>query len=338
MRALELVALNTHALEPARAGGYLDRLNRGLRAARMSKSFPDRGTLARLLELMKLGLQHAQYAELLVDARSGLPNMASFTRVATDAEVAREHGLGFGEDKRAYREGILAAEVPRFEVANAALRRFDAKKGVSEVRIDLTKLDASGAWIRVTVELSQAGRGGRVGIELDVDDKTAAARDDLHATIYRHAAFDAETLFVRLQELPGVEVERVERGVVGPACVQFGDGLRLPAQLEGRLAVGWSSFPLRPEASAPDELEMMLSFQSDIAARDLREERSNDPLVPLLRDRVQDGERARYEATRERLGFKVFKDRKFVATRALMPLAKVFSEAAGTKNLVYPLR
>src|SRR5690606_5387197 len=181
MRALELVALNTHALEPVRARAYLRGLSRALRAARMSTAFPDRTTLARLLELKGLGLEHGQYRELLVDARSGLPNMASFTRVATDAGVATEHGPGSGAEKRAYRSELLAAEVPSFEVARAALRRVDVARAVSSVRIDLTKLDASGVWIRVTVELAQSGRGGRLGIELDVDDKTAAARDDLHA-------------------------------------------------------------------------------------------------------------------------------------------------------------
>ncbi len=331
---LELVSLNTHSVEAEGALAYLEKLGRALRAARMSKNFPDRGPLTRHLDLLGEGLRHEVYDRLFVDARTGLPNMASFTRVATDLEVAHEHGLGSGSaGKRAYREQLLASPLAAVEVSDAALRRFDPVAGASAVRLDLTKLDATGTIIRVRVELTQKGKGGRRGVELDVEDKTASAREDLHATIYRHAAFDAETLFLRLGELSGVEVERVERGVIGPVCVQLADGRRFPSQLGGALGGVFDDFPL-----AAGQCELMLSVQSDFAARDLAEERSNDPLQRLLRERVEPSERARYEAGRAAHPFKVFKDRKFVATRALLPLAKAVCEAGGTRNLIYPVR
>ena len=81
-----------------------------------------------------------------------------------------------------------------------------------------------------------------------------------------------------------------------------------------------------------------MCFQSDIAARDVREEKSNDPLEDLLSTSIQDSERARYLHTRERFPFKVFKDRKFVVTRGTETLARAICQAAGTKNLVYRLR
>lgn len=331
---LKLVSLHTHSLHGPPAIAYLDKLARGLRGARMSKNFADRGPLTRHLSMLAEGLRRGVYQNVFLDARTGLPNMASFTRVATDVEVAREYGLGVGGDeKRAYREALLAAPIEPIERADAALRRFDAARGASAVRLDLTKLDATGNIIRVKVELTQQGKGGRKGVELDVEDKTASARDDLHATIYRHAAFDAETLFLRLNELPGVEVERVERGVIGPAVVQLDDGRRFPAELDGPLAHAFANFEV-----AKGACELMLTLQSDFAARDLSEERSNDPLTPLLRDRIEPSERDRYERNRQAQVFKVFKDRKFVATRALLPLAKVICKAAGTKNIIYPLR
>ena len=274
----DVVGLNTQHLPAAEAPAYLDRLARGLRAGRLSKAFPDRHTLAPHLHLLRRGVELGQYAGVYLDSRTGLPNMAAFTRVATDIEVAHEHGEGVGEeDKRSYRRELLSAELETIERHEVALRRHDAERGASAVRLDLTKLDASGLIIRVRVELTQIGSGGRKGVKLELGDKTASAQDELHATIYRHAAFDAETLFVRLEELRNVEVERVERGVIGPTLVQLPDGRRFPSALPGALG------QVAPAYEAPTgKLEMLLSFQSDFAARDLSEERSNDPLERLV--------------------------------------------------------
>jgi hypothetical protein len=330
----QVVSLNTQHLPAAEAPAYLDKLSRALRAGRLSKAFPDRHALSPQLELMRRGVELGQYTGIFVDSRTGLPNMAAFTRVATDAEVAREFGEGVGEeDKRRYRRELLERDLQSIESHEVALRRHDAANGASSVRLDMTKLDASGLIIRVRVELTQTGSGGRKGVELDVEDKTASARDELHATIYRHAAYDAETLFVRLEELRNVEVERVERGVIGPALVQLPDGGRFPQELQGPLgkaAPNWKS----PQG----KLEMLLSFQSDFAARDLSEERSNDPLERLLIHRLEESEKPRYAELRRKTVFKVYKDRKFACTRGMMGLAKALCEAGETKNIIYPIR
>lgn len=330
----QLVSLNTQHLLAAEVPAYLDKLARGLRAGRMSKVFPDRHALTPQIDLLGKGVELGQYPGIYFDSRTGLPNMAAFTRVATDAEVAREHGEGVGdENKRIYRRELLRRDVQSLERHDVALRRHDAATGASSVRLDLTKLDASGLIIRVRVELTQQGAGGRSGVELDVGDKTAVAREDLHATIYRHAGFDAETLFVRLEELRNVEVERVERGVIGPALIQLPDGRRFPEHLGGPLG------KVAPQWKVPSgKLEMLLSFQSDFAARDLSDERSNDPLERLLIHRLEEGEKARYHNLRAQTVFKVYKDRKFACTRGMMGLAKAICEAGGSKNILYPIR
>ncbi|NJL73514.1 MAG: hypothetical protein HC888_19310, partial [Candidatus Competibacteraceae bacterium] len=92
------------------------------------------------------------------------------------------------------------------------------------------------------------------------------------------------------------------------------------------------------ETAHSDLPELIMCFQTDIAARDVREEKSNDPLEDLLSAGIQDSEKARYRHTRERFPFKVFKDRKFVTTRGTEALVKAVCQAAGTKNLIYRIR
>src|SRR5690606_15685713 len=143
-----------------------------------------------------------------------------------------------------------------------------------------------------------------------------------------------------MHDIEGVSVDRVQRGVIGPVLFRLPteQGPVVPAEPEQanpRLAHAWRRWL---EGCQSQQSELIMCFQSDIAARDVREEKSNDPLEDLLSTSIQAGERARYDHTRQRFPFKVFKDRKFVATAGAEPLVKAICQAAGTKNLIYRLR
>src|SRR5690606_33692381 len=206
----------------------------------------------------------------------------------------------------------------------------------------LTKLDASGLYIRITIELTQvASAWRRKVIDLDDDGESAAANQAFHATVYRNASYDAEHLFIHMHYIEGVSVDRVQRGVIGPVLFrlprQDGDPIvpAEPEQSNPRLAHAWRRWL---ETASSDQPEIVMCFQSDIAARDVREEKSNDPIEDLLSTSIQASERARYDHVRERFPFKVFKDRKFVTTPQAEGLVRAICTAAGTKNLIYRLR
>jgi len=312
---------------------------------------------------MKLAMDSALYEQLYVDARAGLPNMASFTRVVTDHAVSdgslsrmsatshyeamREEAEVYARllDKRRYFEAIQGQPYAPLDEHRVQLRRHDPTTGTAEFRLDLTKLDATGLYVRITIELTQvASAWRRRVIDLDNDGESAAANQAFHATVYRNAGYDAEHLFIHMHDLEGVSVDRVQRGVIGPVL------FRLPHQQDGqiehivpaepeqsntRLAHAWRRWL---ETLTSNDTEIVMCFQTDIAARDVREEQSNDPLEDLLSTGIQDSERARYNHVRERFPFKVFKDRKFVATPNAEHLVRAICTAAGTKNLIYRLR
>lgn len=358
----ELVTLHTQSLHGPIVPTYLDLLHRAMRTARLNNTFPDRRRLQGSVDTMKRSMEAEQYTQVYVDSRAGLPNMASFTRVVTDHELA-EGSLSRMSDlahyeakqdeaevyarmlvKRRYLEAIKDQPYAPLDEHRVQLRRHDPSTGTAEFRIDLTKLDATGVYIRITIELTQvSSTWRRKVIDLDADGESAEANQAFHATVYRNASFDAEHLFIHMHDIEGVSVDRVQRGVVGPAvfALTTPDGLRVvpaePQKGNSRLAHAWRRW-LDSPAGNTGKPELLVTFQTDIAARDVREERSNDPLEDLLSANIQDSERARYDHTRERFPFKVFKDRKFVATRGLEPLAKALGQAAGTKNLVYRLR
>ena len=354
----ELVALHTQVLTEPHLSPYLDMLVRATRAARLNASFPDRRALQATLEAMRPQVHGGLYDHLYVDSRTGLPNLSSVTRIVTDLEVAGDslsrmtagHELEARRDeaevferlaiKRKYYEHLVKAPIAPVDRFRVQLRRHEPESGSAMFRIDLTKLDATGLYLRVTIELTQiSSTWRRRVIDLDEHGESPEASEAFHGTVYRYAAFDAEALFIYMHDIEGVSVDRVQRGVVGPVlyAIPGGGVVARPMEVENPvLRDAWDTW-LRGHArlSAP---EMLASFQTDVAARDVKEERSNDPLVTLFGERVGEGERSRYEESRRKYPFKVYKDRKFVTTRGTEGLAKAICSAGGTKNLVYKLR
>ncbi len=359
----ELVTLHTQELIGAQAGHYIDRVHRALRAARLNSSFPDRRRLQASLELLGYALEMGIYEELYLDSRTGLPNLATLTRVLTDQEVAGGSLARMGErdelaarldeaevfgrlvDKHDYYQQVKGRELAPVDAQRVLLRRHDPAKGEAAFRIELTKLDGSGLYLRLTIELTQVAKlWRRRVIDLEEDGETAAASQAFRSTVYRCAHLDAETIFLHLHKIEGVSVERVQRGIVGPFLYYIpGAEHGLPAftaEPDGALGDAWRDWLQQdpPERAGPEPVELLTSFATDAAALDVREERSNDPLSPLLADRLTAGERPRYDAMRSRYPFRVFKDRKFVATPGLKPVARELCERAGTRNLIYDLR
>jgi hypothetical protein len=303
----------------------------------MSRMFPDRKLLQDVIAALSVGVESGVYDSVYVDARSGLPNMASFTRASADSELSEElharNDMPADPNKRTYHEHLLRRRLGRIEHHDVALRRVDPKTGAAAVRIDLTKLGAAGTIVRVRVELTQVPTG-RASIVVDGERLAVEASELLHSAVYRLAGFEAEALFARLTDLAGITVERVERGEIGPFVWCLPGGAPQPIELMkpfGALVERWSLPP-------SEDLELLVGFHTDMAARDVKEERSNDPLSPLMRQTIEPSERARYVRMRETLPFRVYKDRKWVATGGYTGLAKAIADGAGLKNIVYKLR
>ncbi len=335
----ELVALHTQALSEPQASLYLDVLVRVLRAARLSSSYPDRRRLANTLRALGTERHGGIYESIYVDSRSGLPNLASFTRVVSDHAVAAEGRTSPDPVKRRYQEGLRRMEPAPVDEHRVALRRHDAARSRAEVRFELIKLAGSGLYTKVTVDLIQTGgMWSHELVRVDADREIVDATAGLRTTVYKLAAYDAETLFARLQELDGVEVQRVERGTIGPilfAVPHHGRVVcpRQPAPTP--LATSWAG---NLRADPPTESEIVATFATDLAGQDLKQDRSNDPLAGLLGDGVTEENRARYDEIRNRHPFRVYKDRKFVVTPRFQGLVQRVCEQAGTRNIIYPMR
>lgn len=352
----ELVALHTQALREPVASVYLDHLTLALGAARINKAFPERRSLEGTLSALRADAHLGLYDCIYVDARSGLPNLASFTRVLSDRTVGGQSLERMGPQaeldarkdeaevfdrlsrKRRYYERIANVELAPVDRHRVLLRRHEPRDSRASFRVELTKLLAGGGYARVVIELWQrASMWSHKLVQLDDAGEVAEGTEALRGMVYRFADFDAETLFVRMHELEGVTVERVQRGLIGPVLWAIPEGAALHRNhepIDDALGQAWRAW--LPEAvDGPPQL--VAAFVSDTAAIDVRDEASNDPLSPLLSSQLREQERARYKILRDRHPFKVYKDRKFVATDGARGLVEQVCQAAGTKNIIYPL-
>lgn len=353
----EVVSLHTQKLREPAASAYLQLLAKAIRGARLSKTFPDRRQLDATLQALQGQAHQGLYDGIYVDSRAGLPNMASLTRVLTDKSVGAQSLQGYDDQssldaragqaevydrlarKRRYYELLARLDVAPVDEHRVLLRRHEPAASRASFRVELTKLAGTGEYVRVVIELTQtAGLWSHKLVELDERGEVAEGTEALRSMVYRFATYDAETLFIRLHELEGVQVERVQRGIIGPVlyCVPDDGGrVQVAEPPNNAMTELWQAWSASAESNTS---HIVAGFATDIAAGDVREEKSNDPLSPLLASAIREQEQARYRILRERHPFAVYKDRKFVASPDLVPWVKRLCDAAGTKNIVYPLR
>ena len=324
------------------AQGYVDLVARAIARARLSDQYPPGRRLAAQIEAMGPRVHGGLYADLRVDRGSGLPTYREWARVAADAELsarvlaelppepelearARKEPQGiWGKQwlKLRYHAHLRGIEATPPSQMTVRLRRVDPAERRAWFHVVLDKLDQRGVFVRASIELSQqASFWSRPMLELD--DDAARETEGLRTIVYRLTSLDAELTFVRLADTPGLVVERVIRGTVGPIYVA---GTTLPAALAAEL----------PGPPAPGFV--VATFGLDIAAGDVAKDGDNDPIEALASERLSTEARAAFVAARQRYGYRVYKDRKLVVDPRSHDAAQRLCTRMGTRNVIYALR
>lgn len=327
------------SLHDAAADGYLRRLRAALRAARLSRAFPDGRRIGEELRVMDSECHRGTVDVLRVDPRAGLPAYVEWARTRADRELAPKLLSDLGDPRRLeekaarssaaihhrqlakarYYSELLEGELLALSELSIALRRVEPERSTAWFVVVFDKLEVSGLFVRYTIELSQCASAWTRPIVALSDDE-ARQTDELKAIVSRFGALDAELAFVQLAACEGIEVQRVAKCSIGPVLVP-------EAASEHQLA------PLLKGAEA-----IVAMFPSDIAAYDLAHDGNNDPLDTTLGATLSDEARAEYLSARKRYGYKVFKDRKFVTDAASKAAVAEFCRQAGTRNVIYTLR
>ena len=203
--------------------GYVRRLREILGAARLGSHYPDGTRLSEHVGVLAPEVHRGLYPGLEVDLRSGLPTYREWTRVQTDVRVAEDQLRQLGpraelERKAGGKRGAIhekqlakhdyyaaiarAALAPLGEMT-VALRRSEPEKRRAQFHVVLDKRDASGLFVRYSLDFAQTAEAwGRPVVLLDADD--ARHTEGFRSLIYQFTSYDAEFTFLRLATLGGL--------------------------------------------------------------------------------------------------------------------------------------
>lgn len=322
---------------------------RALERARLNEHYPPARALAAQLRGLSPRAHLGLYPRLHLDVRTGLPTYREWTRVHTDAEMsarvlaelppraelealaqAAPHTIWARQLVKHHYHTTLAQLLPRSVPASqmqVQLRRVDAAERRAWLLVVLDKLDASGLYVRITVELSQQSPRWRHAM-LALDAEAARETEALRAALYRLSGLDAEFTFVQLAALDGLSVERVIKGTIGPFFVA---GTNVPQDLASLFAPH--------DRAPPGRGPLLATFGLDMAGCDIARDADNDPLEDLLTERLSETGRESYLEARARLGYHVFKDRKLVVSSPdLVAPLQDFCSTRGSRNVIHTLR
>ncbi len=335
---LQLQGVPTVRLDQELQTAYVDTVAEVLRVARLNAYYPDWRRLVTHLRAMTPQVHRGLYPTLLLDLRSGLPAYQEWVRVQSDAELASKVLADLGD------RATLAAKAEKAEIYEKQLRKWDYHKelvgarlaplGDMQVRLRrvepsektayfnviLDKLDVSGLFVRYTIDLAQTAEWWTRPM-LTMDEESARHTEGFKSLVYRFTSLDAEFAYFKLVAVGGLKVERVFKGTVGPLY------------FAGRPYEDRLGSLVRDVGSG-----VVATFGLDMVAGDLEANRDNDPILDLFEASLTEDARADYERARTRLGYKVFKDRKFVVTENLRDPVLEFCRRAGTRNLVRVIR
>ena len=116
-------------------------------------------------------------------------------------------------------------------------------------------------------------------------------------------------------------MERVVKGTVGPVLFA---GREAPGELGALMA--------------QQEQGFVAAFPLDMAACDLAADRDNDPLEDPMVASLSGEAKGEYEKAREGMGYRVFKDRKFVVSANLQQTIRNWCNQSNTKNIIKVVR
>jgi hypothetical protein len=279
------------------------------------------------------------YDGIQVNLDSGLPTYREWTRVQTDVSLAAEQldklgtrarlekkaagGEAIHEkllEKHKYYSDIVGKELSPLGDMEVKLRRVEHRERTAYFHVVLDKLDASGLFVRYSIDLAQTASAWNKQV-VRLDEENAQHTEEFQSLIYKFTSLDSEFTFAKLAGLGGLHVEKVAKGTVGP--IYFASEQAAPE--------------LRPLFEHSDNAFVAM-FSLDMVANDIAEDRDNDPLDSIMSESMSDEAAAAYRRIRDDANCKVFKDRKFVVPRAMIPAMRQFCEQHGTKNIVYGVR
>jgi hypothetical protein len=291
------------------------------------------------LRVLHPDIHRGLYDGVEMNLDSGLPSYKEWTRAQTDVDIADDQLRQLADRetlvdrvdesdpgiharqlrKRDYYADIRDTSLVPLGDMHVTLRRVDTDNRTAYFHVVLDKLDASGLFVRFSIDLAQRDSVWSDSV-VELDDETARHTDQFQSLIYKFTSLDAEFTFAKLAGIGGLEVTSVTKATIGPLF----------------FAAEQAPDTLTDLFERPDDL--IATFALDKVARDVSEHRDNDPLTSNMVDDLSDRARQIYEKARQQFDYRAFRDRKFVVPDDRVDSLRSWCDRKDTQNIIYSLR
>lgn len=317
-------------LKDADADQYLEFLRKLVKGGRLNQFYPNPNGMDNLYRLMAPAGNLGIDPEIRINPRCGMPSEPDIGRVLADKEAAprflsrndtaevnsRTDEASFKLHRRLqYLRDVHKSDLPKRIHHELKLRKIDLVTKTASFYSIFERYDpGEGVFTRYTITLQhQDSRWNKAQIEMQGDDLKAT--EAFRAVISRYHSDEAEFAFILLSEVPGIKVEEVVRGRVGPLWFKEAD--TMPDEVRKLLEENPGNFILN------------FPLERVVINSSAKEDLQADPFSRLYRNTVE-GDAKQFALERaERLGYRVFKERKFCVTKAI---AQPFQQLLAERN------
>ena len=310
-----------------------------IRGGKPNNTFPSGRGLANLVYLLRPSTNRGLVDKVQVNLTNGLPNEPDVGRVIADKEICkkvlRSHdqaSVRARQDEASkrlvnrldYYQDVDKRELPDRYRLDLKLKRVDEAKQIADFIAVFERFDpGEGVFTRYQIHLRhQSDRWSKPKVELQGDDLRYT--EEFRNVISRYSSDEAEFAFILLSDVPGITVQEVSRGRIGPLWMK---GVPCPPEVAELL----EKHPGNVILNFPYEKVFVPEVEG-------KEDANRDPFTRLYRDSLCEDTKALADARASKLGYVVHKDRKFACSKPILaPLRKLCSDL-GKPCVIYPGR
>ena len=326
-------------LEGAQAETYCAMLEGLIRGGKPNSSYPSGRGLANLVYLMRPSTNRGIIDKVRVNLKNGMPDEPDVGRVIADKEICQKllksHDLASVRSRQDdasrrlvnrldYYQEVERRELPDRYRLDLKLKRIDEDKQIADFIAVFERFDpGEGVFTRYQIHLRhQSHRWCKPKVELQGDDLRYT--EEFRNVISRYSSDEAEFAFILLSDVPGITVQEISRGRVGPMWMK---GVPCPPEIASILEKN------------PGNVILNFPFEKVFVPEvEGKEDSNRDPFARLYRESLNDGNEELANARAQKLGYVVHKDRKFACSKPILAdLRKVCSDL-GKPCVVYPSR
>jgi hypothetical protein len=326
-------------LDGPQAETYCQLLEGLIRGGKPNSFYPSGRGLANLVYLMRPSTNRGIINSIRVNMTNGMPDEPDVGRVIADKDIClkflKSHDLASVRSRQDdaskrlisrldYYQEVDRRELPERYRLDLKLKRIDEAKLVADFIAVFERFDpGEGVFTRYQIHLRhQSDRWSKPKVELLGDDLRYT--EEFRNVISRYSSDEAEFAFILLSDVPGITVQEISRGRIGPMWMK---GVPSPPEITELLEQNPGNVIL----NFPFEKV----FVPDVEGK---EDNNRDPFARLYRESLCEDNKPLADARAAKLGYIVHKDRKFACSKPILaPLRKLCSDL-GKPCVIYPGR